>query len=256
VTLAEELRPWHAAGILWLLRDEDASVAGSEIPFAGEEDSGATPTNRLAPAERTAAVRSGEDFSCLSPERISGDPPPSRRETASPSFPAGTSPGQSPLPSAWKELLEKTPAAPLLWTYAELGQDLQGRGEGARTAGLRELIGRLGLLRGSSAFWPLTLEDSWAQCLETGAPPPDAPFFLHGLLRLRPRAVIFFGEHSRLLSGLALSARLPFTQEVKDGRLFLLMPAWRDLLAGERIREQAVAYLQAAFSALPGLRVR
>jgi hypothetical protein len=144
----------------------------------------------------------------------------------------------------------------LLWTYAELGQDLQGRGEGARSAGLRELIGRLGLLRGSSAFWPLTLEDSWAQCLEAGALPADAPFFLRGLFRLRPRAVIFFGEHSRSLSGLALSSRLPFTQEVQDGRLFLLLPAWRDLLAAERMREQAAAYLQAAFSSLPGLRLR
>jgi hypothetical protein len=141
----------------------------------------------------------------------------------------------------------------LLWTYAELGQDLRGGGDRARSAGLRELIGRLQLPRGSSAFWPLTLEEGWARFLEAGAPPPDSPFFLRGLARLRPQAVILFGEHSCRLSGLALSLRLPFTQQIKDGRIFLLLPAWRELLAEERLREQSVTYLHAAFSSLPAL---
>jgi hypothetical protein len=164
--------------------------------------------------------------------------------------------GEAPLPSAWKDLLEKTPAAPLLWTYAELGQDLQGRGDGERSAGLRELIGKLNLPRGSSAFWPLTLEDSWPHCLEGGVLPPDVAFFLQGLVRLRPRAVVLFGSHSCLLSGLDLSLRLPFTQQVKGGRLFLLLPAWRDLLADGVLREQSVTYLRVAFTSLSALRPR
>jgi hypothetical protein len=152
--------------------------------------------------------------------------------------------------------LKKTPAAPLLWTYAELGQDLRGDGDPARSAGLKELIGRLQLPRGSSAFWPLTLTEGWPQDLEADSAPPEACFFLHGLSRLRPRAVILFGEQSCLLSGLAFSSRLPFTQQVKDGRLFLLLPAWSELLADEKLRERSFAYLQAALFSLPALRLR
>jgi hypothetical protein len=164
--------------------------------------------------------------------------------------------GEDPLPPAWKDLLEKTPAAPLLWTYAELGQDLQKRGDPARSTGLRELIGRLQLPRGSSTFWPLALGEDWPQYLVADSAPPEAFFFLHGLGRLRPRAVIIFGEHSGLLSGLALSSRLPFTQQIKDGRLFLLLPAWKDLLADEKLRERSFSYLHAALFSLPALRLR
>jgi hypothetical protein len=66
--------------------------------------------------------------------------------------------------------------------------------------------------------------------------------------------VILFGAHSCFLSGLDLSLRLPFTQQVKNGSFFLLLPAWSELVAKRELQEHSLTYLQAAFSSLPGLR--
>jgi hypothetical protein len=249
VTLAENLRPWHTAGIFWILQDAEIPEKERQAAFfSGQGASAAQDPSLQAEvkagrktAQPAAGRKTGEDAEPL-PEA----PSLPRREI---------SPMRGEcLPPAWEELLRKTPAAPLLWTYAELGEDLRGSGNRARSAALRELVGRLGLPRGSSSFWPLILERS-PSFPETD-PAPEAVFFQQGLNLLRPLAVIFFGERCCSLSGLALACRLPFTQEIKDGRLFLLLPAWGGLLADKGLRERSFSYLHAALSSISTLRRR
>ena len=161
------------------------------------------------------------------------------------------------MPDPWLRLLQRTSPAPLLWTYAELGGDLQTPGQTPgskeRSEFLRALIGRLSLPKGSSAFWPITLAEEWDDCLAAGKPAPDAVHFRQGMTQLAPKALVIFGAHSCQLSGIGLNLSVPFTQSLSHGRLYLLLPAFDELVHSDALKERAAAYLRSACTNFPAL---
>ena len=175
----------------------------------------------------------------------------------------GTAPGMPQgaatpeMPDAWKRLLERTQAAPLLWTYAELGGDLHAQGNEEesrmRSQALRNLIGGLNLPKGSSCFWPLTLSEDWAEALRQEQAVQDTIFFHLGLEQISPKSIVLFGRHSAALAGLHSNLRLPFTQQISQGKLLVLLPSFADLQANKAAQAKATAYLRSAFSNFPAL---
>lgn len=250
LTLAEMLRPWRAAGISELLAE----------PPAGETASASSRNE-----ERSSA--SGFDSES---EQL---PPPGEKELE-PSQKA-TRPVKAPVradaqarkdsapldtrdyPEAWRPLLERTSPAPILWTYAELGEDLAGRGDKERSACLRRLIGSLRLPKGSSAFWPARLPSPDARENASSSLGDDTSglgeagnFFRAGLRHLAPRVVIMLGASAVELSGLKLAINVPFTQQIHGGILYVLLPDFSAILAKPPLEEQAGVFLRAALSGL------
>jgi len=92
------------------------------------------------------------------------------------------------LSHSWSPLLAKTPRNALcVWTYFDLGADLGGQANQERSALWRDLVSRLGLPRGSIAFWPYTH-------LQDGRPMASFGDFLAGLKTLQARSLVVFGE--------------------------------------------------------------
>lgn len=149
-------------------------------------------------------------------------------------------------PAPWRELFARTKSAPILWTYGELGRDLSGSGDAARGAALRRLIGGLGLRRGSSTFWPLSLPD-----LDSATEGPS--LFSEGLRLLRPRVVIMLGADAPPLSGLPLALTPPYAQNLHEGRLFVLVPDFAVIAAKPGAEDQVSAFLKSALSGMAGL---
>ena len=172
--------------------------------------------------------------------------------------PAATEQTQSPeWPEAWQVLLARTKPAPIVWTYAELGEDLSGNGDKERSACLRRLIASLQLPKGSSAFWPVCLAPFIEEDLPTSREPgnaslsaDEAEFFQAGLPRLAPRVVIMLGTQAMTLSGLDLPMTVSFTQQIHKGILYLLLPDFASLLSKAALQERAGVFLRAALSGL------
>ena len=172
-------------------------------------------------------------------ETISGDRPPN--------FSTGRSDnGPEAWPEAWRSLFLRTAPAPIIWTYAELGDDLSGRGDKDRSACLRHIIGSLQLPKGSSSFWPVSLSGG-----ETGeAVSGRERYFQEGLRLLKPGAVIFLGAGAVELSGIALNLHIPYTQTIARGMLHVLLPDFTTLLAGENFTRQACVFLRSSLGDL------
>ena len=287
VTLAETLRPWLGAGVFCLLRDPagagmeadtpeslpvrkealfsvltSKASAHEEVPlFVPDRASGSALINGDfgGPASSSAvpsAPAAGVSRNSGSPEvpSFSGQP---AALSSSVSVGSPPSPVSRPLPEEWQRILQRTPAAPLLWTYAELGLDLTAPGRDMaskeRSEILRTLISKLALPRGSSSFWPLTLAADWSSRLEQGLPASDSDCFLQGLTQLAPKAVVFFGPPACRLSGVALHLRVPFTQQIFQGRLHVLAPAFAELAESEAMKDRTASYLHSAFAGFPSL---
>jgi hypothetical protein len=149
-----------------------------------------------------------------------------------------------------------------LWTYAELGADLllPGRGADERSACLKDIIARLRLPRGTSCFWPFLLPEDDAPpgsgSLEhaplderpSEARPGLSPCFQEGVALLRPRIIIIFGDDAQAADELGLSLRSFYTQEVRGGVMFLLLPGFSYILAEQRRRDRVVTFLRGALS--------
>jgi len=116
---------------------------------------------------------------------VAADAPATQERTPAPvAIPA------APFESPWTDFLAKVPPQPvLLFTYAELGDDLSGGGSTQRSALWRQIIGALGLPRGSVGFWP-----SRAPGAEGEGAPAVAPQFAEGLRRIGPRVLVDFGS--------------------------------------------------------------
>lgn len=163
-------------------------------------------------------------------------------------------------PEAWRRLFARTRPAPVLWTYPELGPDLCGQGSAARSACLRDIIGRLGLPLGTSAFWPLRLAGGENRpAAETGGPvggvlpPEEAALFKGGLELLRPKVVVFIGPRSVGLADLSLALHMPYTQQISRGMLFVLLPEFSVILEQASLIDKACVFLRTAFSGLPAI---
>jgi hypothetical protein len=139
-------------------------------------------------------------------------------------------------PAAWRERLKKTRAAPVVWTYWELGRDLCVAPDPERRDLLRGLLQDLAHPPGTHCFWPLALPTEDGE-----QPEANAPVFWEGVRLLRGRAVVIMG--SQALAALALPDRMrelsPFQQVRHQGRLLIVLPS-PDLLIRESRRMQAL----------------
>jgi len=138
----------------------------------------------------------------------------------------------------------KVTAAPILWTYHDLGADLSGVGRSPeRSAFFRELIGELRLPKGSSVFWPC------AAPVGESAPQADPVAFSAGLARLFPQLVVVFGERAMADMGLAGQCGY-FHQIMVEGKLLVLLPEIEEMLRGDAQRSSAVSLLRAVISSV------
>lgn len=286
LSLAELLRPWRTAGITAIL----AEPRPEEPLPADDQDQG----GHAASEHIFETVVDGSEYKAEADEKASlsraaggddllGDIPTSASDS-SPSLPVGPqnavsrqsslsgktargaegqgqkgTKGATPLewPEAWQVLLARTSPAPIVWTYAELGEDLSGNGDKDRSTYLRRLISSLQLPKGSSAFWPVRLapfigEDAEASREANNATrsADESEFFQAGLQRLSPRVVIMLGAPAMELSGLNLPTSIPFTQQIHKGILYVLLPDFASLLGKGALQERAGVFLRAALSGL------
>lgn len=146
-------------------------------------------------------------------------------------------------PEPWKNWFARIAPAPVLWTYHELGADLTGIGRSAeRSAFFKNLIGELGLPKGSSVFWPSAMPV--AEGAEEAALRPHPAVFSAGLAALSPQVVIVFGEAA--LEDMGLAGRIrPFRQEMVEGKLLLCLPEIGALLQNQGQRASSVSLLRA-----------
>ena len=248
LTLAEMLRPWRAAGISELLGE--ALTVGT--PSAGPQNEGNisefAPEPERLPAQAENSLEASQKAARHGKTHVRAGTQ-TRKDSAPLSSRA--------YPEAWRSLLERTNPAPILWTYAELGEDLAGRGDKERSACLRRLIGSLQLPKGSSVFWPVRLaspndgESAPAPLNgEESAPGGIGDFFQAGLRHLAPKVVIILGALAVELSGLGLSLNVPFTQQIHGGILYVLLPDFNAILAKPPLEERAGVFLRTALSGL------
>lgn len=251
ISLDERLRPWRLAGISHLLMPEGfMTAAQAQTPPS---------PSLFRPAEAHQRPARPRPFLGSEPPKPQVAPPPGPALRAEAATPIRRQAAFENWPRNWRDRLKATPAAPIVWTYPELGEDLSGQGDKARSACLRELIGTLGLPRGSSAFWPLALPSP--ATADAPAAPPDGMgdtnsnslYFLQGLARLNPRALILFGSRSISLSGLDLPADGAFTQSITQGRLHIILPELSALLASRQTLTKTSIYLRSSLSKLPGI---
>lgn len=269
LSLAEMLRPWHAAGVTHLL------VTQEDLP----DDAQTRQFDTLPSAETVpdhAHNFSDTIVTGSNRRNVEGQPqvrsiPPSSQPSSLPQPAMPPKTPESPLvpvsewPEAWSALFARTRRSPLIWSYPELGDDLAGRGSKERSQYLRSLIGSLNLPKGSSAFWPLSLSSSYAQLnpddsLNTSddyssksASPSTGLYFRSGLQLLKPRAVLFFGLSCLELSGLTIPLQSSYTQALSQGVLYILLPDFEDLLQKQDSLETSRTFLRAMLNAIPAL---
>ena len=250
LTLAEMLRPWRAAGISELLAESRIGETSTATPQS--EGNPSAPEFDAEPEQVPARAGKGLGVfqKAMRPVKAPARADAQAQKDSSP-------PVSRSCPGAWRSLLERTNPAPILWTYAELGEDLAGRGDKERSACLRRLIGSLQLPKGSSAFWPACFfspdggEKAPASLdEEESAPGVAGSFFQAGLRHLAPRVVIMLGDSIVKLSGLELSINVPFTQQIHGGILYVLLPGFNAILAKPPLEERAGVFLRAALSGL------
>jgi len=142
-------------------------------------------------------------------------------------------------PAVWRDRLAKTRAAPVVWTYWELGLDLCGTPDPKRRELFQELLRDLAHPTGTHSFWPPALPGQDGK--EEHTLEANAPVFWEGVKLLRGRAVMIMGE--QVLRALALPDRMlatrPFQQLRHQGRLLIVLPP-PDLLIQEARRMQTL----------------
>ena len=246
VTLSPGLRAWAAAGVSHILLDVPVSeffvlarsgLRETEEPFSREG----------ARAERmkenpAASVR--DTSPALSAGGMSPSVPASPVKAA---FPAHNSISQDMWPEGWLTAFSRTRPASILWTYHELGLDLQGgAGSQERGALLKQIIGGLSLPKGSSVFWPSAIPAAGSEEPELM---PNATVFFSGVDLLHPQILVVLGP--RAAGDIGLDAGVaPFSQRLIQGRLFLFLPEFGDLLSNSSSAHSVISFLRAAFSSI------
>lgn len=261
LSLSDVLRPWRCAGISHLLMDgAQGSHAGGWVPPAAH-----TGQNHFADLESPPApvIWSGEtpEGRPAAPKRQT-DPSASKSALKSRPAPPGKAKPQAPdaslfvpfsgidddpvetWPAPWQDLLKKTRPAPLLWSYAELATDLLAPDPDSRVRSslLRSLISAISLPGGSSAFWPLLLEQESGFANHAQAAPPFicSLYFWAGLSILNPKTVIIFGAQA------AQGGAEPvlFTQVIIHGRAFVYLPPLMTLDNAPGTQQRTAAFLR------------
>lgn len=231
ITLLETLRPWAIAGVTHLLVEENDQLTAEAVVHAG--------------------LASGEDASlemAVSKKSILfSEVKPPAPASSMPVLP--TAPAYDVWPSEWKDRFEKTPLAPVVWCYSLLGLDLSGAGSVERSSCLRSIIGKLGLPKGSSSFWPCSLPD------EKGEMYKREELFRGGLNLLNPKAIVFIGDELVESVSPELTLNIPYTQQVYRGCLYTLLPDFSCLQNDPSQIARVCSYLKSAFSGVAVLHL-
>lgn len=154
-------------------------------------------------------------------------------------------------PAAWQKIFAKVKPAPIVWTYPELGQDLLLQGDLRRSTVLKELIQSLHLKKGSSAFWPASLPDSYGEGKPdagSGTAPGELDIFCAGLDFLGAKYLIVLGSDSLRDTAYARLTLKPFTGQIHNGRLILPLPSFDLLLADKLKLETVTKFLRSILS--------
>ncbi|MCL1889637.1 MAG: hypothetical protein FWF99_03945 [Desulfovibrionaceae bacterium] len=226
LALSPDLRAWRDLGLDWLYYP------------ALEEESIPVDVDAACPNPALQA-----DLPTERPARSNGAIPPDSAPTITDAeFVAR-------LPDPWRRIFSRLRPAPLIWSYAELGQDLLENGDPRRSQLLKRLLGGLDLPRGSSAFLPLAL---------SGIDPEEREraIFARLLRLLNGRMLILLGQEALALSPYAESRLQPYQAQIIDGRFLILLPDMRALQEDPARITAATAYLRSSLAKikLPGLR--
>ena len=154
------------------------------------------------------------------------------------------------LPPIWAERLAATRRGLIVWTYADLGQDLlgvQSEGLAARRAFLGQLLKDMNNPAGTHTFWPVSLPQGQAvqagQVAPGGPSVPNADAFWAGMGKLGARAVVAMGAPA--VQALDLPEPLPFMQQTRyNGVLVLSVSDVGDLLANNALYSAMLTYVR------------
>ena len=167
------------------------------------------------------AIRGGAPAAALQPESPGLGPP------AAQVSPTARAPArelrEKDWPAVWRERLNQVHAAPVIWTYWELGLDMCAAPDPQRRDLVKRLLKCLAHPGGTHCFWPLALPGGeGGQQLEA-----NPPVFWEGVRRLHGRAVVIMG--SQALRSLAMPDRLctlrPYQQGCYQGRQLIVLPS-------------------------------
>lgn len=261
IALCADLQPWHGAGLsLLYFSDADnlqALLSSPSRPMpALRRDVApmAEPAAIRQPLQQNAQTDPVAKFSSKPPlfpsgpglagNAQSGAISPKPGSAAMRSFTTDVEPlDAAKLPPAWQALMSRLKPAPVIWTYAELGQDLLVQGDPKRSAALKRMIGGLRLPAGSSSFLPVQAPD-----LSEEQRAMEPRIFQQMLHKLQGKVLVVLGsdalEHSAF-GGLGLAC---FQERVFDGRLVLCLPALSELQGDSAKMDATVVYLRTALS--------
>jgi len=212
LALLAGLRPWQEAGLAFLYHAQAAELlAPDPVPSAARR-----PASRETPPEAAP------------PEPLAPLLQPAPRKPVS-------------LPPAWEHMLGRIKPAPVVWSYAELGEDLQGHGSVQRSELLRQMLARLRLPLGSNTFLPLTLPG--LSPLEQAQERNIFAWLFH---RLGGKALILLGQSALELSPFRENSLKPYQEKLLHGNLVLLLPDLHSLSQDARILAMSVDYLRSA----------
>lgn len=244
---------WQTRGLDWLLLPHDVPQqvpVASQPPQRGDnaqaqvarqprhQSGQQSALTRQAPvsnqAQQSASPRHSAPQANAQRENIAADPALPLQRAFS-----GT------LPPIWAERLAATRRGLIVWTYAELGQDLlgvQSEALAARRAFLGQLLKDMNNPAGTHTFWPVMLPQALpAQSGESFVPNADA--FWSGMTKLGARAVVAMGEAA--VQALDLPEPLPLMQQMRyNGTLVLSVSDVAELLANNTLYRTMLTYVR------------
>lgn len=211
--------------------------------------------SKAVPAEGTAGGRTAEGAAPgqdrgdawrkpgVTPANVSGsgDVQAATPYAVDPTVARRPAPVDLPLPEAWAAVLRKVKPAPVVWTYAELGEDLLVQGSPERGKALRELIGSLALKGGTSTFLPARVPG--------GATDGSEAWCFQALFqRLGGRILVALGPEALALGPYASLGLEVFREKIVQGRMIFCLPSFAEILASPDRFEATRVFLRGAFS--------
>lgn len=222
VNLCPDLQAWHLAGLASVMFEQDSTLdrlVGESWPEL---------SSAFGQAEKDNARPTAKN----SPSGLPGHPGYRR-------IPA------TGWPEPWQKAFAKSRPAPIVWTYAELGEDLLLMGSPMRSQILRTIISTLDLKKGRSAFWPITVPS-----LTGKTAPANMDIFHSGLDELGARLLICFGKKALSKTAYFTETQREFQEIVAAGRLILLLPDINTLFGNLALLESIAIFLRTAIAKL------
>lgn len=251
ITLSEYLRPWARLGITHFLAEHDTVGSSFEenAPLGDESSSLAYSSKSRevsVPSSQSSFKDTHELHSYTKDEHgISSEQQSSQAGIIETSLHNEKKiPASYLLPPLWETQLAKVSQSLVVWSYPELGLDLNGQAVPERSAALKTLIGKLSLPRGTNTFWPMALPN------EQGDLTVDIDAYLFGLEKINPQVVLLLGEKAVSNFSRVVKLRVPYTQQLFEGRLYIFLPDLLYLHSERSSLEKTHLYLKTVFSTL------